>query len=159
MQGGGPLNLEQLKQLIQLFSDSDIGELKLETDAYKIALRKAAQAEGVPVAPQIVQAAPPVVPAAPAETPAPEPAPAAAEKGGHITAPMVGTFYRAPAPDAEPFVQVGDIVEPGQPLCIIEAMKLMNEIEAERRGRIVEILVENAETVEYGQPLFVLEDA
>ncbi|HEY8417672.1 MAG TPA: acetyl-CoA carboxylase biotin carboxyl carrier protein, partial [Limnochordales bacterium] len=74
-----------------------------------------------------------------------------------ITAPMVGTFYRAPAPDAEPYVKVGDVVEVGQTLCIIEAMKLMNEIESEVRGRVVEILVENAEPVEYGQPLFVLE--
>ena len=70
---------------------------------------------------------------------------------------MVGTFYRAPAPDAEPYVEVGSIVEVGQPLCIIEAMKLMNEIESEVSGRIVEILVENAQPVEYGQPLFVIE--
>ena len=74
-----------------------------------------------------------------------------------ITAPMVGTFYRAPAPDAPPYVEVGDLVEEGQALCIIEAMKLMNEIESEVRGRVVKILVENAEPVEYGQPLFVLE--
>ena len=72
---------------------------------------------------------------------------------------MVGTFYRAPAPDADPYVKVGDIVEVGQPLCIIEAMKLMNEIEAETRGRIRDILVENAEPVEYGQPLFRVEPA
>ncbi|MGE5586675.1 MAG: acetyl-CoA carboxylase biotin carboxyl carrier protein [Clostridia bacterium] len=77
----------------------------------------------------------------------------------HITipAPMVGTFYRAPAPDAKPYVEIGDVVSPGQVLCIIEAMKIMNEIQAEVRGRVVEILVENAEPVEYGQPLFVLE--
>jgi acetyl-CoA carboxylase biotin carboxyl carrier protein len=75
-----------------------------------------------------------------------------------ITAPMVGTFDRAPSPDAEPFVEVGDIVEPGQTVCIVEAMKLMNEIEAERRGKIVKILAENEDPVEYGQPLFVLRE-
>jgi acetyl-CoA carboxylase biotin carboxyl carrier protein len=74
-----------------------------------------------------------------------------------IEAPMVGTFYRAPAPDAEPYVRVGDVVEVGQPLCIIEAMKLMNEIESEVRGKVLEILADNAQPVEYGQPLFVIE--
>lgn len=74
-----------------------------------------------------------------------------------ITSPMVGMFYRAPAPDAEPFVNVGDIVSPGQTVCIIEAMKLMNEIEADVRGKVVDILVENAQAVEYGEPLFVIE--
>lgn len=76
-----------------------------------------------------------------------------------IVSPMVGTFYRAPAPDSKAFVDVGDVVEPGQTVCIVEAMKLMNEIEAERRGRIIKILVDNEEPVEYGQPLFVLQDA
>jgi oxaloacetate decarboxylase alpha subunit len=75
-----------------------------------------------------------------------------------ITAPMVGTFYRAPSPDAEPFVEIGDIVEAGQTVCIVEAMKLMNEIEAERRGKVLKILVENEDPVEYGQPLFVLRE-
>ena len=71
---------------------------------------------------------------------------------------MVGTFYRAPSPDAEPFVEIGDIVEAGQTVCIVEAMKLMNEIEAERRGKVLKILVENEDPVEYGQPLFVLRE-
>ncbi|HEX6972039.1 MAG TPA: acetyl-CoA carboxylase biotin carboxyl carrier protein, partial [Limnochordia bacterium] len=79
-------------------------------------------------------------------------------ENGHVTivAPMVGTFYRAPAPDAKPYVDVGDTVEVGQTLCIIEAMKLMNEIESEVRGQIVRVLVENAQPVEYGQPLFLV---
>ncbi|MFW6287716.1 MAG: acetyl-CoA carboxylase biotin carboxyl carrier protein, partial [bacterium] len=74
-----------------------------------------------------------------------------------IVAPMVGTYYSAPSPEADPFVEVGDVVNPGETLCIIEAMKLMNEIEVETRGKIVEILVNNAEPVEYGQPLFIIE--
>ncbi len=74
-----------------------------------------------------------------------------------ITAPMVGTFYRAPAPDEEPYISIGDTVLPGQTVCIIEAMKIMNEIQSEIRGKVVEILTENAEPVEYGQPLFILE--
>ncbi|HEY8487117.1 MAG TPA: acetyl-CoA carboxylase biotin carboxyl carrier protein [Limnochordales bacterium] len=107
--------------------------------------------------------------AAPAPVAAPVPAPqaapagpggiAAAEDGRTVVvrAPMVGTFYRAPAPDAPPYVEVGQVVEPGQTLCIIEAMKLMNEIEAEVRGRVTAILVENGQPVEYGQPLMTLE--
>jgi len=74
-----------------------------------------------------------------------------------ITAPMVGTFYRAPAPDEEPYISAGDTIVPGQTVCIIEAMKIMNEIQSEVKGRVVEILIENAEPVEYGQPLFILE--
>ena len=99
-------------------------------------------------------------PAAP--TPAAAAGPAAPGSGGDdrtvvVRAPRVGTFYRAPAPDAPPYVEVGQVVEPGQTLCIIEAMKLMNEIEAEVRGRVTAILVENGQPVEYGQPLFTLE--
>ena len=89
-------------------------------------------------------------------------APAAApvrEDLAAITSPMVGTFYRAPAPDADPYVEVGDMVEVGQTVCIVEAMKLMNEIESERRGRVVKILVENAQPVEFGQKLFLIEPA
>lgn len=74
-----------------------------------------------------------------------------------ITAPMVGTFYRAPAPDEQPYISVGDVVMPGQTVCVIEAMKIMNEIQSEVQGKVVEILVDNAEPVEYGQPLFILE--
>jgi acetyl-CoA carboxylase biotin carboxyl carrier protein len=102
-----------------------------------------------------------VAPAAPrAAAPAAESTATAMEAtNGHpaITSPMVGTFYRSPAPDADPFVEVGDVVEVGQTVCIIEAMKLMNEIEAETKGRVVKILVENAQPVEFGQRLFLLE--
>ncbi|MBO8142634.1 MAG: acetyl-CoA carboxylase biotin carboxyl carrier protein [Firmicutes bacterium] len=148
------MDLDRIKELIELVSASDIAEFELEIDDFKVALRK-------------FSAAPRPVPAAqPAEAPKAVAHEAPAESGPtshdddrfiQITAPMVGTFYRAPAPDAEPYVKVGDVVEAGQPLCIIEAMKLMNEIESEVRGRVAQILVENAQPVEYGQPLFVLE--
>lgn len=149
------LNLDQIKQLIDMLSETEIVEFELETDKFKIAIK-----QGVQPAAFTVPAAP--APAPPVAAPAPNEAPSAAEKPAadnivQVTAPMVGTFYRAPAPDAEPYVKVGDIVEVGQPLCIIEAMKLMNEIESETRGRIKEILVENAQPVEYGQPLFIIE--
>ena len=88
---------------------------------------------------------------------APAPAPAVNDKLRAITSPMVGTFYRAPAPDADPFLETGDTVELGQTVCIIEAMKLMNEIESELKGRVVQILVENAQPVEFGQKLFLVE--
>jgi len=148
------LNLEPIKELIELISKSDIDEFELETEGLKVAMRKAsAVPRAVPVAQPAEQVAAPA-PAAPA--PDGKAAPRD-DRYVQITAPMVGTFYRAPAPDAEPYVKVGDVVEVGQTLCIIEAMKIMNEIESEVRGRVVEILVENAEPVEYGQPLFVLE--
>lgn len=154
------MNLDQIKQLIDILSNTDVVEFELETDDFKVAIRQGTQPATPAAAPVVQVAAPTAVPApaaAPAEAPT-EPQSSAADGVTHVTAPMVGTFYRAPAPDAEPYVKVGDIVEVGQPLCIIEAMKLMNEIEAETRGRIKEILVENAEPVEYGQPLFVIEE-
>lgn len=150
------MDLDELKDLIQFLANHDIEQLEFETEQYRIMLRKPGAA---PAAVPVVQ---PVAAVAPSVPPAEAPAPAAAEVPADdgrtsVKAPMVGTFYRAPAPDAEPYVQVGDIVEPGQPLCIIEAMKLMNEIEAEFRGRVTEILVDNAQPVDYGQPLFTIE--
>jgi acetyl-CoA carboxylase biotin carboxyl carrier protein len=94
---------------------------------------------------------------APAPAPVAVPAAPSAKPALTINAPMVGTFYRAPSPDASPFCDVGDVVKPGQPVCIIEAMKLMNELESEVSGRVVRVLVENGEPVEYGQPLIELE--
>lgn len=150
------MDLDSLKDLIQFLSNHDIEELEFETDGFRVHLRKPSPTSAaVPVVQHVAAIAPqPTVSAEAATTPAP-----AEEDDGRtpVKAPMVGTFYRAPAPDAPPYVQVGDIVEPGQPLCIIEAMKLMNEIEAEFRGRVTEILVDNAQPVDYGQPLFVIE--
>lgn len=152
------MDLRKLKTLIDLVSDSDIAELEITEGDGKVRIVKASSAQQsvvyVPEAPAVQQA---VAPAAGGAAPAPVPAPAAAVPAGHqVKAPMVGTFYRAPNPGATPFVEVGQTVKEGDPLCIIEAMKLLNEIEADKAGVVKEILVENGEPVEYGQPLFVI---
>jgi len=149
------MDLRKLKTLIDLVAESGISELEVTEGEGKVRIVKAP--------PQIV-AAPQMFPQVQAVAAAPVPAVAApADPGapqlpaGHvITSPMVGTFYRAPSPGAAPFVSVGDTVKEGQTVCIIEAMKLLNEIEADKAGVIKEILVENGQAVEYGQPLFVV---
>ncbi|MFN3612171.1 acetyl-CoA carboxylase biotin carboxyl carrier protein [Tepidimonas sp.] len=154
------MDLRKLKTLIDLVSESNISELEITEAEGKVRIVKAA-----PAAPVMLPVAAPAVaaPAAPITLTAPAPAeaaaaPAPAEIQGHvIKSPMVGTFYRAPSPGAKPFVEVGQAVKEGEPVCIIEAMKILNEIEADRAGVIKEILVENGQAVEYGQPLFVLE--
>jgi acetyl-CoA carboxylase biotin carboxyl carrier protein len=148
------VKLEDIQILVQTIQDSDLVELVWETDGSRLVLKKAAACapSSAPTAPSPAGVATEQELAQEQET-----ADEVEESRFTILAPMVGTFYRAPAPDAEPYVQVGSIVEIGQPLCIIEAMKLMNEIESEVRGRIIEILAENAQPVEYGQPLFVIE--
>ena len=150
------MDLRKLKTLIDLVAESGISELEVTEENDKVRIVNKVQTVTVASAP-VVAAAPAPAPAAPAAAPA---APAAAEEpavtGTPITSPMVGTFYRAPNPGAEPFVKVGDRVEIGQTLCIIEAMKLLNEIEAETAGVIKEICVENAQPVEFGQPLFII---
>jgi oxaloacetate decarboxylase alpha subunit len=152
-------SLRELNRLIRLVQRTGIGELELNDSGRSV--RISANSAGAVVPAHLVAAAtrpaaaqeqPPEAGAAPA-TPAKEPA----SNRKPIVSPMVGTFYRSPAPDAEPFVEVGDVVELGQTVCIIEAMKLMNEIEAETKGRLVEILVENAQPVEFGQKLFLVE--
>ena len=166
------MKVEQVLQLIQAVSDSELTEFKYEEDGVKLSLKKTGdkigQGQAPAVAPAVVQAAPAVIPA-PAPVPA-APAPAAeapaaggaagAEEelpaGNIVKSPLVGTFYAAPAEDAEPFVKVGDSVKEGQVLAIVEAMKLMNEIESDFTGTVKEILVENGQAVEYGQPLFVI---
>ena len=150
----GGIGLAEIRRLIRLVQKTGIGELELTASGRTVRIAaNAASAEGVVIAPRVA----PQPTAAPAATAAP-PAPAA-ETHGAITSPMVGTFYRAPAPDADPYVEVGDMVEVGQTVCIVEAMKLMNEIESEVRGRVVRILVENAQPVEFGQKLFLVEPA
>jgi oxaloacetate decarboxylase alpha subunit len=148
--------LGELRALIKLVQRTGIGEIELESNGRSV--RISAQGGGgtwvaAPAAPAPIAAAPAAAAAAaPAAAPA---APASNHKA--VTSPMVGTFYRSPAPDADPFVEVGDLVEVGQTVCIIEAMKLMNEIEAEVKGRVVQILVDNAQPVEFGQKLFLIE--
>jgi acetyl-CoA carboxylase biotin carboxyl carrier protein len=142
------MELELIKALVELLKDTDITELQIEKEGMKVRLRRER-----PFGPLQVQA--------PGGEPAAEEAqsPEEAQRLLTVTAPLVGTFYRAPSPDAEPFVQEGDRVKKGQVLCIIEAMKLMNEIESEVEGTVVKVLVENGQPVEYGEPLFLIEPA
>lgn len=149
------MDLRKLKTLIDLVADSGIAELEITEGEGKVRIVKFSQAVQ-PVA--YVPEATPVHSAAPVAAAVPTVAEAApkAPQGHLVKAPMVGTFYRAPNPGAAPFVEVGQSVKEGEPLCIIEAMKLLNEIEADKSGVIKEILVENGEPVEYGQPLFVI---
>ena len=155
--GDHPMNIDQIKELIEILNHTDIAELCVESEGVKISIKKwAAYAPPAAVVQPQAATAPPLKEQA-EPRPAPTGEPVDESRYVTVTAPMVGTFYRAPAPDAPPYVSVGDVVEVGQPLCIIEAMKLMNEIESEVKGRIVKILVENEEPVEYGQPLFLIE--
>ncbi|AUT60523.1 acetyl-CoA carboxylase biotin carboxyl carrier protein [Paraburkholderia sp. SIMBA_049] len=156
------MDLRKLKTLIDLVSESGISELEVTEGEGKVRIVKNAPPVYVQqpgnYAPQY--AAPGMAPAAHGgEAPAvgaPATPAAVAPQGHVVTSPMVGTFYRAPSPGADPFVQVGDTVKEGQTICIIEAMKLLNEIESDAAGVIKEILVENGQAVEYGQPLFVI---
>ena len=163
------MKVEQVLELIKAVSDSELTEFKYEEDGVKLSLKKTSDKIVQVQAPTAPVIAPPVMPAAPAPVPAAAPvsAPAGAEapaeasaegevKGNVVKSPLVGTFYAAPAEDADPFVKVGDSVKEGQVLAIVEAMKLMNEIESDFTGTVKEILVENGQGVEFGQPLFVI---
>ncbi|KVF73533.1 acetyl-CoA carboxylase biotin carboxyl carrier protein [Burkholderia diffusa] len=156
------MDLRKLKTLIDLVSESGISELEVTEGEGKVRIVKNAPPVYVQptggFAPQVSAPAPAVaLPTEGAAAPAAGAAAAPAAPQGHVvTSPMVGTFYRAPSPGADPFVQVGDTVKEGQTICIIEAMKLLNEIESDKAGVIKEILVENGQAVEYGQPLFVI---
>ncbi|MEM1251006.1 MAG: acetyl-CoA carboxylase biotin carboxyl carrier protein [Cyanobacteria bacterium P01_H01_bin.21] len=153
------LDFSELRQLVAALDQTDIAELTLKNPQFELTLRKAtAPSQAVVLssdaaAATMPAAAPAVAPAVMADDLATPPAPVNSSDFYEITSPMVGTFYRSPAPDESPFVDVGDRIKPGQTVCIIEAMKLMNEIDAEVSGEIVEILVQNAEPVEFGQPL------
>lgn len=172
------MKVEQVLELVKAVSESDLTEFKYEEDGVKLSLKKtcdrivpvAAPAPAPVAAPGVPGAAPAVIPAAPVPAAAPAPAPAVAPAaeavdsadaegtltGNIVKSPLVGTFYAAPSEDAAPFVKVGDSVKEGQVLAIVEAMKLMNEIESDFTGTVKEILVENGEAVEFGQPLFVI---
>lgn len=161
------LKIQEIREIIKLVDQSSIGKFTYEADGTKITLKKGdGQSVGAPVAQTVTEA--PV--AAPVAAPAPAPAPVAAAPAKEetvaeatedaslhkVTSPMVGTFYAASSPEADPYVKVGDKVTPEDIVCIVEAMKLFNEIEAEVTGEIVEILVEDGQLVEYGQPLFLV---
>ena len=159
------MDLRKLKTLIDLVSESNVSELEITEADGKVRIVKSAPAQGVAVAPMVgapMAAAPVMMAAAPvaaAATPAAAAAPAAApvETGHIVQSPMVGTFYRSASPGAKPFVEVGGQIKEGEPICIIEAMKIMNEIEADKSGRVTQILAENGQAVEFGQPLFIIE--
>jgi acetyl-CoA carboxylase biotin carboxyl carrier protein len=146
------LDLDQVREIVRLAEECGLAELEVESPTLKVRVRRSTPGTLAPATAQAAGAPHPVSTAEP---------PAGAEgdldRLEPVIAPMVGTFYRAPSPDAPPFVTEGDFVEAGQVVCIIEAMKLFNEIVAEKAGRIARVLVENASPVEYGQPLFLLD--
>jgi acetyl-CoA carboxylase biotin carboxyl carrier protein len=155
--GDGTMDLRKLKTLIELVETSGIAELEIQEGEERVRITRSHGASIAPLAaaqPILAVAAP--APGAPAAAPAPAPAEPPPDEGHVVKSPMVGTFYRAATPGAESFVEVGDTVEEGATLCIVEAMKLMNEIEADKGGVIKAILVENGQPVEFGQPLFVI---
>ncbi|OGV39328.1 MAG: acetyl-CoA carboxylase, biotin carboxyl carrier protein [Lentisphaerae bacterium GWF2_45_14] len=150
------MKIDEIKTIVKLMSEHDLTEFKIEAEEMRLCIKRGAT-EGVSViaAPQVVHSS---IPAAPAvSAPATVESTKSAVAVNTIDAPIVGTFYRSPSPDTPSFVKPGDKVQPDSVVCIIEAMKVMNEIKAEKSGVIKEILVENSSPVEYGQPLFVIE--
>ncbi|NDH51993.1 MAG: acetyl-CoA carboxylase biotin carboxyl carrier protein [Betaproteobacteria bacterium] len=147
------MDLRKLKTLIDLVSDSNVSELEITEAEGKVRIVKATVA--APAHQQPIALAPASVIAAP--VPAPEPASVEAVTEQFVKSPMVGTFYRSASPGAKPFAEVGDAIRSGETICIIEAMKILNEIEADKSGTIVRVLCENGQAVEYGQPLFLIE--
>ncbi len=144
------MNIKEIKDMIVLMNENSLTELEIEKDGMRIRLKKGRGGEFE----NTIEAVPRGH-AAEASQPA---AKGALEKNTvEIKSPMVGTFYRSPSPEAPPYVNIGDVIEPGQVICVIEAMKLMNEIKSEVKGKIVDIPVDNAEPIEYGQDLFVIE--
>jgi len=152
------MDIRKINKLIELVEESGVAELEITEGEESVRInRYSAQPAPMQYAPQ-PQQAPQQAPAAPASQPAASAEPASEEISGHVVrSPMVGTFYEAPSPDAKPFVTVGSRVNAGETLCIIEAMKMMNQIEADKSGVVKQILVDNEEPVEFDQPLFVIE--
>ena len=155
------MELDQIQTIITMMKENDLAEFSMEENGLKIHIKRSPEG----VQPTVTVSAPAAgtppaaltaVAAAPAMAPIPD---LPAEDVKHVTSPMVGTFYRSPSPETAPYVNVGDSIAPGQVICIIEAMKLMNEIKSEVKGKIIEIQADNAEPVEFGQVLFVIEPA
>ncbi len=150
------MDIRKVKKLIELLEESGIAEIEIKEGEEAVRISR------MPTGNAVIHAMPQIAAAAPAEAPAP--APVALESAAKpranehvITAPMVGTYYASPTPGGKPFVDIGDEIKVGQVLCIIEAMKMMNQIEADRAGRVTSIMARNGDPVEYGQPLFVIE--
>ena len=162
------MDFKQIQELIKMINKSNIGEVSIEEKGFKLTIKQkeepvqqviAAPIQAQPVA---ALATAPAAAAQPAQAAADKPAKAAEPPAGNtviIKSPMIGTFYRSPSPDKPSFINVGDEIEPGKVVCIIEAMKLFNEIESEVKGRIIKVLAEDASPVEYDQPLFLVEPA
>jgi acetyl-CoA carboxylase biotin carboxyl carrier protein len=156
------MDLRKLKTLIDLVSESNVSELEITEAEGKVRIVKGPVGSPLAVSAPVMVAAPAASTVSPAATtPAADLAPAALEPSaptGHVVkSPMVGTFYTASSPDAKPFVQVSSVVKQGETICIIEAMKILNEIEADKSGTVTRILVDNGQAVEYGQPMFMIE--
>lgn len=149
------MNIKEIKEMINLMNENGLVELEIDKDGTRIKLKKvSAESAGAASAVSIVNER--LIPH-PASKEPPLQTEAMAVKAVEIKAPMVGTFYRAPSPESPVYAEAGQIIEPGQVICIIEAMKLMNEIKSEIKGKVLEILVDNAEPVEFGQPMFLVE--
>lgn len=148
------MNIKEIKEMINLMNENSLGELEIEKEGMRIRLKKTSSGSGELGDGVIIEREKITESAGLRAT---TEADAAAGKTAEIKAPMVGTFYRASSPEAAAYVESGQIIEVGQVICIIEAMKLMNEIKSEVKGRVIEIIVENAEPVEFGQPLFLIE--
>ena len=152
------MNSEEIKRIAAVMQEFKLTEFKLESDDMKMAIKRSHPTQNVTMSAPLAGAVPAAMPAMPPAAPAESASSAEAESsmGETIDSPIVGTFYAAPAPDADPFVKVGDSVTPDTVVCIVEAMKVMNEIKAETSGTVKKILVENANPVEFGQPLIEL---
>ena len=148
------MNIKEIKEMIDLMNENNLSELEIEKQGLKIRLKRGPEGVVEKVVEKVVPKTPLPIPAP--QIPGEQPVAPVTPKTIEIKSPMVGTFYKAPSSDAPPFVKVGDDIEVGQVVCIIEAMKLMNEIKSEVKGKIVTVLVENADPVEFGQPLFLV---
>jgi acetyl-CoA carboxylase biotin carboxyl carrier protein len=158
------MEYKQIQELVKMINKSNISELSIKDGEFEITIKQENGLTGTPVmyaqpamvAPQPAAQAPAAAPAT--DTPAATPAPALNNDKLHtIKSPMIGTFYRSPSPDKPAFVNVGDEIKPGMPLCIVEAMKLFNEIESEVSGKVVKVLIDEASPIEYDQPMFIVE--
>jgi len=150
------MNLKEIKEIITLMNENDLTEIELDREGDKIKIKRSSGEVISPVIRQPIEYRVESAPVSASAAPAPGPQ-QSSKVTKEIKSPMVGTFYRAPSPESPPFVDVGQVIEGGQVVCIVEAMKLMNEIKSEIRGKVIEVTVENANPVEFGQVLFVLE--